>query len=159
MPGNAGCGGAGRVRWAIAADDRRRLGQSAGLACVVGGLYSRPAVRGGGWLRTWLVAAPMVLASAGVAQAAGGYADAIKHEPELRAYWRLGDASGTAAADANGRAPGSLLGGVELGARGGLSADPDTAARFDGVDDEFQAGVAGAGTLEGWFLWESGVAL
>jgi hypothetical protein len=38
------------------------------------------------------------------------------------------------------------------------------AARFDGIDDEFQAGhpeltLAGTGTLEGWFFWESGVAL
>ena len=60
------------------------------------------------------------------------------------------------------RGPGSYLGAPGLGAGGALSGDADTAARFDGVDDELQAGgapVAGAATLEGWFFWEAGVAL
>jgi hypothetical protein len=77
----------------------------------------------------------------------------------LLSYWRLGERSGTVAGDVTGRAPGSLLGGVGLGARGALSGDPDTAAHFDGTDDELQASVASAATLEGWFFWESGVAL
>src|SRR5689334_18534519 len=108
-------------------------------------------------MRACLVAALMVLGWAGIAQAAGGYADAVKGEPELRAYWRLG----ASAADETGNAPGTLVGGVALGAPGALSGEPDTAARFDGVDDELQGSVAlaGAGTLEGWFFWEAGVAL
>lgn len=106
----------------------------------------------------------LVLGAAGPAHAAGGYAQAVTDTPGLLAYWRLGERTGTAAADVTGRAPGSLLGGVGLGAHGGLSIDADTAARFDGIDDELQAGgsglaLAGAGTLEGWFFWEAGVAL
>ena len=105
-----------------------------------------------------------VLAAGAFAQdapaAVGGYADAVRNTGGLLSYWRLGDASGTSAADQTGSAPGALVGGVTLGARGGLNADTDTAARFDGVDDEMQASVAlaGTGTLEGWFFWESGVA-
>jgi hypothetical protein len=110
------------------------------------------------------VAALVVLGLAAQAQAAGGYAETVTGTPGLLAYWRLGERSGTTAADVTGRAPGSLLGGVGLGAHGALSLDADTAARFDGIDDELQAGgsglaPAGAGTLEGWFFWEAGVAL
>ena len=102
----------------------------------------------------------MVLCPAGAAQAAGGYAEAVAGTSGLIAYWRLGETSGMTATDVTGRAPGSLLGGVGLGARGALSGDADTAARFDGVDDELQAsGGPGAATLEGWFFWEAGVAL
>jgi hypothetical protein len=64
--------------------------------------------------------------------------------------------------DTTGHAPGSYTGAPGLGARGALRADADTATRFDGVDDEMQAGgasVASAATLEGWFFWEAGVAL
>jgi hypothetical protein len=108
-------------------------------------------------MRACLLAALMVLGWTGMAQAAGGYADTVKGGPELRAYWRLG----ASAADETGNAPGTLVGGVALGASGALSGEPDTAARFDGVDDELQGSVAlaGSGTLEGWFFWEAGVAL
>ena len=58
-----------------------------------------------------------------------------------------------------GAANGTYLGDPGFGARGGLSFDADTSARFDGVDDELVAGAAAAGTLEGWFFWEGGVAL
>jgi hypothetical protein len=91
------------------------------------------------------------------------YRDAVLATQGLEGYWRLGESSGTVAADASGRAgAGSYLGGPGLGARGALRADADTAARFDGVDDEVQAGGApasGGATLEGWFFWEAGVAL
>jgi hypothetical protein len=63
------------------------------------------------------------------------------------------------AADAKGQAAGTYVAGPGLGARGALSADADTSARFDGVDDEMQAGIAAAGTIEGWFFWEGGVAV
>ena len=97
----------------------------------------------------------MMLGSAGPAQAAGGYPQSVTDTAGLLGYWRLGEQSGTTAADVTGRTPGSLLGGVSLGARGGLSLDADTAVRFDGVDDEMQAGdsslaLADAGSLEGW---------
>jgi hypothetical protein len=51
-------------------------------------------------------------------------------------YWRLGEASGATAIDQAGTSPGTYLGGVALGRPGGVTGDPDTAAAFDGVDDE-----------------------
>jgi hypothetical protein len=116
-----------------------------------------------------VAAALLVLAIGGapasaVAQGASlPYAGTVLGTQGLEGYWRLGEASGTVAADASGHAvPGSYLGAPGLGARGALSADADNAVRFDGGDDELQAGgapVAGAATLEGWFFWEAGVAL
>jgi hypothetical protein len=112
-----------------------------------------------------LAAALAVLAFGAPAAMAQGapYRDTVLATDSLAGYWRLGETGGTVAADASGQAsPGSYAGAPGLGARGALSADPDTAARFDGADDELQAGdapAAGAATLEGWFFWEAGVAL
>jgi hypothetical protein len=50
-------------------------------------------------------------------------------------YWRLGETSGTTAADRQGRNPGTYSGGVTRGAAGAVAGDPNTAAVFDGVDD------------------------
>jgi hypothetical protein len=75
------------------------------------------------------------------------------------AFWRLDETSGTVAADAQGAADGTYAGGPGLGARGALSFDANPSARFDGVDDEMYAAAPATGTLEGWFFWESGVAL
>jgi hypothetical protein len=51
------------------------------------------------------------------------------------AYWRLGESSGTAAADSSGNGNGgSYAGGVTLGAPA-LITDPNTSASFDGADD------------------------
>jgi hypothetical protein len=80
-------------------------------------------------------------------------------------YWRLGETTGTVAADQQSPPnPGTYVGGVALGAPGALSGDPDRAGAFDGVDDELQLGggplaVSGTATVEGWFFWEAGVAL
>ena len=96
------------------------------------------------------------------ARAQDGYADVVRSTPGLTAYWRLGEVSGTAANDAHGQATGTYLGGPGLGARGALSNATDASARFDGVDDEMQSGVAtiaATGTVEGWFFWEGGVAV
>ena len=112
------------------------------------------------WILVAALAAPAAWPSAAPAQ--GAYADLVRSSPTLAAYWRLGDAGGTVAADAQGAAPGTYAGGPELGARDALSADADTAVQFDGVDDEVVAGTAATavtGTLEGWFFWEGGVAL
>jgi len=68
-----------------------------------------------------------------------GYAGAVLGTSGLQSYWRLGEPSGTTAVDATGNAPGSYAGGPALGARGALPLDPDTAVRFDGVDDELLA--------------------
>ena len=103
------------------------------------------------------LAALVVFPSA--AQAQGSYAEVVATTPGLTSHWRLGEASGTVASDATGRTAGTYAGGPGLGARGALSGDADTAVRFDGVDDELHAGAAAAGTLEGWFFWEGGVAV
>lgn len=49
-------------------------------------------------------------------------------------YWRLGEASGTAAADETGANNGTYVGGVTLGTAG-LVGDADTAITLDGVND------------------------
>jgi Concanavalin A-like lectin/glucanases superfamily len=63
-------------------------------------------------------------------------------------YWRLGEASGTVAADAAGTSTGTYQGGVILGAIGALAADPNTAARFDGSDDKVSMGDPAGGALD-----------
>ena len=97
-----------------------------------------------------------------VTPSASRYGDAVQTTAGLRAYWRLGEASGTTAADEGDASPGSYWGGVELGRPGAVGGD--TAARFDGVNDELTVSGSGltlrsGGSIEGWFLWESGVAL
>jgi hypothetical protein len=109
---------------------------------------------------TWIVIVALVeLAAVPSAAAGADYASTVLSTPGLATYWRLGESSGTVAADANGQAPGTYVGGPGLGARGALSADADTSARFDGVDDEMQGGVGATGTVDGWFFWEGGVAV
>jgi hypothetical protein len=62
----------------------------------------------------------------------GSYRDTVLGQPGLLAYWRLGDSSGTTAADAQGNRPGTYAGGVTLGAPGAVVNDTDTAATFNG---------------------------
>jgi glucose/arabinose dehydrogenase/PKD repeat protein len=49
------------------------------------------------------------------------------------AYWRLGESSGTTAADSAGTNTGTYIGGVTLGQPGVLSGDANTAVRLDGT--------------------------
>ena len=108
-------------------------------------------------MRLTVLAAAVLLAWPSAA-AAQDYPSTVLATPGLTAYWRLDDTTGTVAADAAGQAPGTYLGGPALGAPGAV--EPGGAVRFDGVDDELQAGATGAvGTVEGWFSWEAGVAL
>ena len=72
------------------------------------------------------------------------------------AYWRLGEASGTTAADAsgNGRA-GSYLNAPTLGQPGALSGDANTAVAFNGTNEYVQVPYAGplnpaTFTVEAW---------
>lgn len=70
------------------------------------------------------------------------------------AYWRLGEASGTTAADASGNNhPGTLVGGVTLGLPGALPGDPNTAMGFDGSTGVITAvfiAMPGPISLETW---------
>ena len=90
------------------------------------------------------------------------YADVVQADAPL-AYWRLGEKSGTTAADAMGRYAGSYAGGVTLGVEGALVNDPNTAAKFNGVDgyvsvpnvNDANAGrlaTARSYAIEGWVI-------
>jgi BNR repeat-containing family member/PKD domain/Concanavalin A-like lectin/glucanases superfamily len=91
------------------------------------------------------------------------YRDAVVATSGLAGYWRLGEQSGTTAADETNAAPGSYLGGYTLGQPGALAADANTSVTFDGIGGEMSAPgpalAATAGSLEGWFNWQGGVAL
>jgi Concanavalin A-like lectin/glucanases superfamily/Bacterial Ig-like domain/Calcineurin-like phosphoesterase len=64
-------------------------------------------------------------------------------------YWRLGEANGTTAADETAsHNNGTYLSGVTLGVPGALFATPNTAARFDGVDDRVSMGDPANGSLD-----------
>lgn len=60
------------------------------------------------------------------------YRDAVMALGPL-AYWRLGEASGSVAADETGAYPGTYVGSPTLGAPGALSGDVDTAVQFNGT--------------------------
>ena len=54
----------------------------------------------------------------------------------MLSYWRLGEASGTTAADAKGTRTGTYANGTALGGLGALTSDANPAATFDGVNDQ-----------------------
>lgn len=88
--------------------------------------------------------------------AGGTYSSAVAADQPV-AYWRLGERSGTTAADASGKgATGTYSGAVTLGAQGVLYCDLDTAVGFDGgtarmkVPDRESLRMNGAFTLELW---------
>ena len=66
-----------------------------------------------------------------------------------RAYWRLGETSGAAAADASAsNLPGTYQSGVTLGVPGALAGDANRAARFDGSNDRVTMGDPTSGALD-----------
>jgi PKD repeat protein len=71
-------------------------------------------------------------------------------------YWRLGEASGTSAADQTGAPPGTINGGVALGTPGALTGDADTAMSFNGstgyvaVANRSNLNATGNLTVEAW---------
>ena len=99
-------------------------------------------------------------AAPAAAQTAGSYSERVLNRSELLSYWRLGETSGTVATDVKSARNGTYVGGVTLGPAGALSADPDKAARFDGVDDIRHAADAVARTtsftIEGWQMITDG---
>lgn len=62
--------------------------------------------------------------------ASNAYYDTVMADTPL-SYWRLGELSGTTAADEQGRYPGTYSGPVRLGAPGGPTRMLDTSVRFD----------------------------
>jgi hypothetical protein len=76
----------------------------------------------------------------------GSYADAVRADTP-RAYWRLGESSGTVAHEDQERANGLYSGGVVLGVESS-NHDPDTAARFDGGNDKVGIADPADGSLD-----------
>jgi hypothetical protein len=66
----------------------------------------------------------------------GSYATQVLATSGLLSYWRLGETSGTAAADSKGTRTGTYLNGTLLGGLGALTSDTNPAATLDGVNDE-----------------------
>jgi hypothetical protein len=83
------------------------------------------------------------------------YRDAVMADSP-RAYWRLGEASGTTAADETANNPGLYKNGVTLGRPGAVRNSVDTASSFDGVDDSVSMpdsntlDATGTVTIEVW---------
>lgn len=64
-------------------------------------------------------------------------------------YWRLGELTGTTAANAvSGGASGTYQNGVVLGRPGSLLGDPDSSAGFDGGNDKVSMGDPANGSLD-----------
>ena len=82
------------------------------------------------------------------------YGSAVMQDQPL-AYWRLGESSGTLAADFSGNTrDGNYNGGVTLGQPGAVSGDPDTASLFNG-----SSGYVTASALPALSTWTARNAL
>lgn len=75
------------------------------------------------------------------------YADEVLSIPP-RAYWRLGEVSGTEAAEEMGVGRGTYQNGVILGVPGALAGDSNTAVRLDGGNDRITVGDPADGSLD-----------
>lgn len=133
----------------------------------IGGLrLSRRALRRSYAVAIVVAAGALIGGSAAPGQTGSAYADAVLSDSPA-AYWRLGDSTGTQAADLTVNAlTGTYAGGVVKGVLGALPGDPDTAARFDGVNDRISMGDPASGLLdvgasdfsvEGWLRMSTAV--
>src|SRR6266508_181970 len=101
-----------------------------------------------------VAAASFLLVSAAHADN-GAYRGVVMADAPV-AYWRLGEASGTAAVDQTGTNPGIYSGGVTRAQAGALVGDADTAVRLDGssgyiaVRDSASLAVGDEFSLEVW---------
>jgi hypothetical protein len=78
----------------------------------------------------------------GGASTVDSYRDTVLSDGPV-GYWRFGEpTSATTALDETSSHPGAYLGGVILGEPGALAGDANTAARFDGIDDQVDFGDA-----------------
>jgi hypothetical protein len=97
------------------------------------------------------------LAPAPVAPVA--YRTLVLNDPGLVAYWRLGESSGTTAADSKGSANGTYLNSPSLGAAGALANDTNTAVGFNGSNNKVSLPALASVTnfsLEGWAYLTNG---
>lgn len=85
------------------------------------------------------------MAPAGGGGSGNAYATRVLSIPDLLAYYRMGDLSGTDIDDSSGNGlHGVSSGGPTLGVTGVLPGDPNTAITFDGTDDLISLGMAAA---------------
>jgi len=81
------------------------------------------------------------------------YYNAVRSEPSLLAYWRLGESSGTAANDVMGKYSGTYASGVTLGSSGVIVNDSDKSATFNGTSGRVtlpSLPTVGDFSIEGW---------
>ena len=87
------------------------------------------------------------------------YSEGVLATSGLLDYWRLGDAVGPALLDSAGTNNATASGEPTLGVGGALPGDPDTAVRFDGVNDAASAPVQleskSAITVSFWLKWNA----
>ncbi len=85
------------------------------------------------------------------------YETAVRATAGLIDYWRLGETSGTSLADVVSGRTATARNGVALGAAGNLTLDPNTAASFDGSNDNAAVSLNLSGTsrltIEFWMKW------
>jgi hypothetical protein len=82
-------------------------------------------------------------------------------------YWRLGEQSGSSAADETGKFGATYAGGVALGRPGALSGDPNAAVALDGRDDSvalpdldgLNLAAGGQNTVEFWMRWDGKLSM
>ncbi len=104
--------------------------------------------------RSLAAAALLACLGASVASAAGYRDEVVADSPS--AYWRLGETSGTVAANEVAGQAGTYVGGPALGQPGALAGDANAAAVFDGLDDAVTAAPSatldaiGGVTVELW---------
>jgi uncharacterized protein (TIGR03437 family) len=81
------------------------------------------------------------------------YYGLVTANPTLLAYWRLGETSGTVAADTAGAHNGTYVNNPTLGSPGALANDPNTAATFNGTNQRVtlpSLPSVGDFTIEAW---------
>ena len=110
---------------------------------------------GGAQTHTITANAPATYTATYTAQSGTGYSAAVLADSPA-AYWRLGEASGTTAADSSGaNRTGSYLNTPTLGLPGALTGDANTAAGFNGTNEYVSVPYAAAlnpasFTVEAW---------
>jgi hypothetical protein len=107
-------------------------------------------LQAGGAAVAALLALALVSAHMGSADASGPRSYAAEVMADNPAgYWRLGEASGTSAADETDNAGHGLYkNGVVLGVPGAMATDANTAARFDGGNDLVEIADPASGALD-----------
>ena len=66
------------------------------------------------------------------------YVSAITSTNGLMSYWRLDESTGPSARDSVGSSNGTYVGGVQYGAAGAITNDPDTSVAFNGTNAKVQ---------------------